>query len=103
MKHRSDNQAVPLVLTSGSKKLHIHKLVLDIVDFCVKNSINLIPEWVPRDLNIISDFASKNVVLSTQGRLPDSTVAGLIHVQRESMHLLLHGKMRIIVFFLPLS
>ena len=55
VKHRSDNQAVPLVLTSGSK------LVLDIVDLCVKNSINLIPKWIPRDLNIISDFASKNV------------------------------------------
>ena len=27
VKHRSDNQAVPLVLTSGSKKPHIHKLV----------------------------------------------------------------------------
>ena len=61
MKHRSDNQAVPLVLTSGSKKPHIHKLVLDIVDLCVKNSINLIPEWIPRNLNVISDFASKNV------------------------------------------
>ena len=61
VKHRSDNQAVPLVLTSGSKKPHIHKLVLDIVDLCVKDSINLIPEWIPRDLNIISDFASKNV------------------------------------------
>ena len=43
VKHRSDNQAVPLVLTSGSKKPHIHKLVLDIVDLCVKKSINLIP------------------------------------------------------------
>ena len=61
VKHRSDNQAVPLVLTSGSKKPHNHKLVLDIFELCIKNSINLIPEWIPRDMNIISDFASKNV------------------------------------------
>ena len=61
VKHISDNQAVPLVITRCSKKPHIRKLVLNVVDLCVKNSINLIPERIPRDLNIISDFASKNV------------------------------------------
>ena len=30
VKHRSDNQAVPGVVTSDSKKSHIHKLVSDI-------------------------------------------------------------------------
>ena len=61
MKHRADKQAVPLVLKSGSKKPHIHKVVLDVFDLCIKNSNNLIPKWIPRDLNIISYFASKNV------------------------------------------
>ena len=42
VKHRSDKQAVPLVLTSDSKKPHIHQLVLDIFELCIKNSVNLI-------------------------------------------------------------
>ena len=44
----------------GSKKQVLHKVVLRIFNLCIDNKIDLLLEWVPRDDNVIADFASKN-------------------------------------------
>ena len=48
-------------LFNGSKKQVLHNVALNIFNLCVDNKINLLPEWVPRDDNVIADMASKNV------------------------------------------
>ena len=37
------------------------RLLLNIFKLCIKNKINLLLEWVPRDDNVTTDLASKNV------------------------------------------
>ena len=49
------------VLFNGSKKQALHKIVLSIFNLCIDNKINLLPEWVPRDDNVIADLASKSI------------------------------------------
>ena len=61
VKHHSDNQNVVHALFNGSKKQVLHKGVLNIFNLCSDNKINLSPEWVPRDDNVIADLASKNI------------------------------------------
>ena len=61
VKHHSDNQNVVRVLFNGSKKQALHKVVLSIFNLCIENKINLLPEWVPRDDNVIADLASKSI------------------------------------------
>ena len=61
VKHHSDNQNVVRVLFNGSKKQALHKIVLSIFNLCIDNKINLLPEWVPRDDNVIADLASKSI------------------------------------------
>ena len=61
VKHHSDNQNVVRVLFNGSKKQALHKVVLSIFNLCIDNKINLLPEWVPRDDNVIADLASKSI------------------------------------------
>ena len=48
-------------LFNSSKKQVLHKIVSNIFNLCIDNKINLLPEWVPRDDNVIADLASKNV------------------------------------------
>ena len=60
VKHHSDNQNVVSVLFNGSKKQALHKVVLSIFNLCI-DKINLLPEWVPRDDNVIADLASKSI------------------------------------------
>ena len=48
-------------LFNGSKKQALHKVVLNIFNLYIENKINLLPEWVPRDDNVIAELASKNV------------------------------------------
>ena len=61
VKHHSDNQNVMRVLFNGSKKQALHKVVLSIFNLCIDDKINLLPEWVPRDNNVIADLASKSI------------------------------------------
>ena len=61
VKHHSDNQNVVCALFNGSKKQGLCKVELNIFNLCIDNKINLLPEWVPRDDNVIADLASKNV------------------------------------------
>ena len=48
VKHRLDSQTVTKILTVGSSKQVLHKLATDIFEFCIKNNICLVLEWIPR-------------------------------------------------------
>ena len=61
VKHHPDNQNVACALFNGSKKQALHKVALSIFNICFKNKITLLPEQVPRDSNVITDLASKDV------------------------------------------
>ena len=63
VKHRLDNQHVTKSLTVGSSKQVLHRLATDIFEFCIKNNIQLVPEWIPRIDNQVADFMSKQLDL----------------------------------------
>ena len=63
VKHISDNQNVTKILTMGSKKQELHRLATDIFEFCIKNNIQLAPEWIPRIDNQMADLMSKQLGL----------------------------------------
>ena len=39
-----DNQPATRILTNGSTKLHLHKIALDIFQYCIKHDIKLLPQ-----------------------------------------------------------
>ena len=39
----------------------MHSIALDIFDFCRTNNVILVPQWVPRELNVSADEISKIV------------------------------------------
>ena len=47
----------------GSSKQVLHRLATDIFEFCVKNNIQLVPEWIPRIDNQVADLMSKQLDL----------------------------------------
>lgn len=55
----TDNQAVLSIVESGSMKLHLHKLALDIFECVKEQNMNLEVEWIPRTLNEQADYLSK--------------------------------------------
>ena len=61
MKHRSDNQNVVRILSYGSKEPKLHELALQFFKFCIANSIQLYPEWIPRSENFSADLFSKDI------------------------------------------
>ena len=61
MKHRSDNQIVIRILSYGSKESKLHELVLRFFKFCIANSIQLYPEWIPRSENFCADSFCKDI------------------------------------------
>ena len=61
IKHRTDNQNTERILVIGSRKQHLHQLAIDIYKICKQNSIILIPEWIPREANWLSDQLSKDI------------------------------------------
>ncbi|XP_053382012.1 uncharacterized protein LOC123541270 [Mercenaria mercenaria] len=57
----SDSQAACLIVEKGSMKPDLQHLAIQIFSFCLKNSINLKIEWIPRGLNEKADYFSKIV------------------------------------------
>ena len=49
---RSDRQTAVQILTIGSSTSELYKIALEIFQFCHDNKITLLPEWVPRNLNM---------------------------------------------------
>ena len=59
VKHKSDNQNVTKIVMVGSSKQVLHRLATDIFEFCTKNNIQLVTEWIPRIKNQMADLMSK--------------------------------------------
>ena len=57
----TDNQAVPVIVTKGSKKEHLQQLAVQLYFICKHNDINLHLNWIPRDENVVADELSKYV------------------------------------------
>lgn len=55
----SDNSNVPLIIKCGSVKADLHDIALSIFTLCKSSDIVIIPEWLPRNENIIADKISK--------------------------------------------
>ena len=55
----TDSQNCVHIIKSGSSKQILHKLALSIFSVCVKNSIDLDIQWIPRDTNSQADEISK--------------------------------------------
>ena len=51
------------ILTVGSSKQTLHRLATDIFEFCIKNNIQLVPEWIPRIDKQMADLMSKQLDL----------------------------------------
>ena len=57
----TDNQAVPIIVDSGSTKEELHKLSVDIFYVTRDYNIDLDVEWIPRSLNDKADYLTKIV------------------------------------------
>ena len=64
MKHeavevRTDNKNAVRIIKSGSRKMHLQQLAVQIFELCTRNDILLHPTWIPRELNQYADYLSK--------------------------------------------
>ena len=57
----TDNQAVPSIVTKGSKKKHLQDLAVSVYFLCKKENIHLHLSWIPRDENTVADEMSRYV------------------------------------------
>ena len=55
----TDNQNVVQIVHSASKAPALQELVMDIYRSCLRNAINIDMQWIPRDLNSVTDDKSK--------------------------------------------
>ena len=55
----TDNQSVTKIVMSGSKVPELQNIALAIFSVCVAHGINLDIQWIPRDLNYVTDEISK--------------------------------------------
>ena len=55
----TDNQNVARICNVGSMKPDLQYLALQIYELCIRYSIIIELEWIPRDLNVKADFYSK--------------------------------------------
>ena len=56
-----DNTNAALISSKGSNKPRLNAYAVLISEICCKNNINLKTVWIPRDLNNVADFLSKNI------------------------------------------
>ena len=63
VKHRFGNQNVTKILTVVTRKQALRRLAMDIFEFCIKNNIQLVPEWIPRIDNQMVDLMPKQLAL----------------------------------------
>jgi hypothetical protein len=57
----TDNQGVCSIIEKGSMKTELQNLEFKIHLFCVKHSIIVDIQWIPREKNQIADYLSKIV------------------------------------------
>ena len=61
VKWHSDNQGAVRIVDVGGPHPELHSIALDIFVFCRTNHVILVPQWVPRELNVSADEISKIV------------------------------------------
>jgi len=61
VKWHADNQGAVRILDVGSPKQDLHAIAIDIFTFCKVNNVSLLPEWVPRDVNVCADEISRMI------------------------------------------
>ena len=54
--HRSDNQAAVHIIQVGSRREHLQREAMPILQVCMKHGVRLIAEWVPREQNELADY-----------------------------------------------
>ena len=59
MKVYTDNQNIVRIVSKGSTVRLLQLLAREIFDFCIVHDIVLELAWLPRELNQVSDFYSK--------------------------------------------
>ena len=57
----TDYQNMARILISGSKTPHLQTEALAVFSLCIKHSIHLEPEWIPRSENQQADYISRLV------------------------------------------
>ena len=61
VKWYTDNQGVAAIVKSGSTKVHLHKLAMEIFLFSKEHDVSIDIEWIPRSENEVADYLSKIV------------------------------------------
>ena len=61
VKWYTDNQGVKSIVSKGSMKIDLQNVAYDIFKLCMRKSISLEMEWIPRSENERADYASKIV------------------------------------------
>ena len=59
VQRNTDNQNAARILSVGSPKEHLQKIVYEIFQTTLSNDITIIKKWVPREENKIADYYSK--------------------------------------------
>ena len=77
VKWYSDNKGVCSIIDKGSMVSELQEIAFDIHSFCLKSSIILHIEWIPRDQKVRVDYFSK-IIEKDDWRLPP-LVMELIH------------------------
>ena len=55
----TDNQNTVRIATKGSMSEKLHQLAMEMFKICIRYSIRVELEWIPRDLNVLADECSK--------------------------------------------
>ena len=56
IKRYTDNRGVASIVMSGSNKIHLHKLAMDIFSLSRECQIVIAIEWIPRSENELADY-----------------------------------------------
>ena len=54
-----DNSSACRILSVGSTKPYLQNIAIDVLNFCSKLNIKLIPQWIPREQNELADYYSR--------------------------------------------
>ena len=67
VKCHTDNKGVATIVKSGSNKVHLHKLAMEMFSLSREHDIAIDMEWIPRSDNEVADYLSKIVDFDDRG------------------------------------
>ena len=65
VKWYTDNKGVASIVKSGSSKVHLHKLAMEIFSLSKEYNVIIDIEWIPPSENEVADYLSKLSILMT--------------------------------------